>query len=88
MTERTGFRIIEHPPRDGSEHLRAVHEVRYDEHGRPVSFVGIPVEIAWLVHDGDEAGVALLERVRQAFNLPVLKVSDFPRTPPNEKKPA
>lgn len=46
MTERNGVRVIERPPRDG-EHLRAVHEIGHDEEGVwPISFVGIPVEIA------------------------------------------
>lgn len=87
MTERTGVRIIEHPPRDG-DHSRAIHEVRYDEHGRLAGFVGIPVEISWLVHDGNEVGLALLAQTLEAFTLPVLTVSDFPRNHPDEKKPA
>lgn len=86
MTERTGFRIVEHPRLDG-EHLRAIHEFRNDEHRRLTGFVGIPDEISWLVHEGGEAGLALLEQMRDAFTLPVLKVSDFPRNPRTKKSP-
>lgn len=49
--------VIDRTPHVG-EHLRAMHEVRYDEHGRFTGFVGIPDEVTWPVHEGSEAGPA------------------------------
>lgn len=77
MSERRGFRIIEHPPHEGG-HLRAVHEVDYDGHGNLIGFTGIPVEIVWSVEEGDEAGLRMLEQLREAFSLPVSPADSRP----------
>lgn len=75
----TVYRIVEHDTLPGGDGLRAIHEVSCDEDGRLISFVGIPVEIVWNASDGNEACLLLLDRIREALNLPVLQASDFER---------
>lgn len=83
MSGQSKYRIIQHPA-SGGEVLRAVHHVTYDAHGNPDVMTGIPVEIIWGADEGDEAGLRLLDQVREAFALPVLHASEFVDEAPDE----
>lgn len=56
---------------------RAIHEVFYDEGGRPVGYTKDPAVVAWGPDDGDSAPQLTLERMREALAKPVLREQDF-----------
>lgn len=59
------------------ETWRAIHEVYYDDQGRPVGYTENPAVIGWLADEGDSAPAAILERMREALAKPALVPSDF-----------
>lgn len=75
------YRVIEFvtPSSEGApeERWRAIHEVHYDENGRPSSYTESPARVAWDVDDGDSAPLFILERMKRALAKPVLLERDF-----------
>lgn len=68
-------RVIEFPQADGDTWY-AIHEVYY-EHGRPSGYTTSPAAPSWSSDDGPAAGLARLEKIREALRKPILKTSDF-----------
>ena len=56
---------------------RAIHEVYYDENGRPNGYAESSAVIGWHTDEGDSAPFTILERMREALAKPVLIESDF-----------
>lgn len=75
------YRVIEFvtPPYtdEPNERWRAIHEVYYDENGRPVGYTENPAVIGWHADDGDSVPLTIIERMREALAKPVLVPSDF-----------
>lgn len=68
------YRVMEHQAEGGA--YRAIHEVYYDEAGKPTSYTA-DVGVMWMVSDGDEEGLGTLDKMRRAFTMPVLRPEDF-----------
>lgn len=56
---------------------RAIHEVHYESDGRPVAYSEDPATIGWDPAEGDDAPLAILDRMREALTKPVLTEQDF-----------
>ena len=76
--EYWNYRIVEESTPDGDT-WRAIHEVFYDEHDRPISVTVNPVGVYWYVEEGDQGGLGTLDKMREAFDKPILKATDFER---------
>lgn len=70
------YRIIEQANEHG-DRWRAIHEVYYDDEGKPRSYTVDAVGVQWDVEEGDDAGLRTLDQMREAFTLPVLRPEDF-----------
>jgi len=57
---------------------RAIHEVHYESDGHPIAYSAQPTTIGWDPAEGDEAPLAILDRMREALTKPVLTEQDFP----------
>jgi hypothetical protein len=68
------FRVMEFS--HGDETWRAIHEVHY-EHNVPVSYSENAAIVMWAPEEGETAGLAVVERMREAMGKPVLRESDF-----------
>lgn len=75
------YRVIEFvtPSIEGAPEARwrAIHEVYYDENGRPSGYTESPAVIGWDTDEGDSAPFSILERMSVALTKPVLIESDF-----------
>jgi len=69
------YRVIEFPCQ-GGETYRTIHEVHYSN-GIPVARSGPAAEVSWDTGEGDEAGLLILDRMRDAIHKPALVASDF-----------
>jgi hypothetical protein len=62
-----------------------IHEVHYDQNGRPAAFTANAVAVIVDAGEGPEAVRATLEQMHGALENPVLTPEDFPgavRSPP------
>ncbi len=75
------YRVIEFvaPSADGvpENRWRAIHEVHYDDSGRPQGYTENPAVIEWSADEDDSAPFSALERMKAALAKPVLVESDF-----------
>ena len=55
-----------------------IHEVFYNEDGKPVAYTKDPVAVEWDEDDDWLEGEHILNRMLEAFNDPVLTHDDFP----------
>lgn len=71
------YRVIEFlDPSEGP--WKAIHEVHYDEHGRPASYSDSPACVVSCDDGGNERDLAwVLDRMREALDRPTLRESDF-----------
>lgn len=71
------YRIIRHHHPEG-DHL-ALHEVYYDDAGRPTQYTAAPIDFTGPVEDGPEGIAERLERaLADTRRHPVLDATDFP----------
>lgn len=63
------YRLIKHGP------FVSIHEVYYDDDGKPVSFAGPPADLGYMANR--EEMVAEIKLVMRALSLPALDVSVF-----------
>lgn len=76
------YRVIERvtplkTPSGATDVYRAIHEVHYESDGRPVAYSEHPATIGWDPAEGNDAPLAILDRVREALTKPVLTEQDF-----------
>lgn len=76
------YRVIEQvtqlkTPPGTTDVYRAIHEVHYESDGRPVGYSARPATIGWDPAEGDDAPLAILDRMREALAKPVLTAHDF-----------
>ena len=76
------YRVIEFMCPVDKEPWRAIHEVYYDEDGKPCLYTEKPAEVSSSEADGFDLSV-VLDRMRLALELPVLVERDF--TAPEER---
>lgn len=71
------YRVIEFiDPHDGP--WRAIHEVHYDDQGRPAAYTESPAKVISTDDAGNNAGLDwVLDRMREALTRPVLVERDF-----------
>jgi hypothetical protein len=60
----------------GEDSHIAIHEVHYQD-GMPVAYSETPAVVLWSVEEPDGAGLAILDRMREALVKPVLLESEF-----------
>ena len=60
---------------EGPETWRAIHEVHYDDDGKPVAYTENPAYVAWDADEGDPTGILL--RMAVAIDKPILTPADF-----------
>lgn len=60
----------------GEDSHVAIHEVHYEE-GRPISYSETPAPVLWFEAEGPGTGLAILERMREALEKPIMTVEDF-----------
>lgn len=53
----------------------AIHEVHYDDDGKPVAYTENPAYVAWDADEGDPTGILL--RMAVAIDKPTLTPADF-----------
>lgn len=79
MTEQHwNYRVIEFD--DDGELTRSIHEVYYDENRKPCSYMDAPAVVVWEPAE-DKGPYWILEAMRKALELPVLRPQDFPNSP-------
>jgi hypothetical protein len=66
-------RVIEFVEPDGTP-WRAIHEVQYDDQGRPCAYTENPADVSG---ESDEDLLVALERMRRAIEKPHLVEADF-----------
>lgn len=59
-----------------------IHEVYYDQNGKPAAYMRCP---AGVESESPEGLMWVMERMKKALELPVLKITDFPE--PSDGKP-
>ncbi len=69
------YRIIEF--QTGDETHRAIHEVYYDDDGKPTGYADNPASVWWHVDEEEGAPNRILERMQEALAKPVLTEKDF-----------
>lgn len=69
------YRLIEFT-RNG-ETWRAIHEVFYDEAGKPNGYSETEAGVSWFVEEGTETGAEILRKMRDALVKPLLTEADF-----------
>jgi len=52
-----------------------IHEVHYDDDGKPVAYTENPAYVAWDADEGDPTGILL--RMAVAIDKPILTPADF-----------
>ena len=74
---RWNYRVIEFiDPNEGP--WRSIHEVHYDEKGKPTSYTEEPARVVSFDDGGNERELSwVLDRMRDALGKPVLRESDF-----------
>ena len=75
------YRVIEFVDPQSMEPWRAIHEVYYDESGKPSSYSENPAGVVWDTELGDGEPSRVMERLAMALRFPVLVERDF--LPPN-----
>lgn len=60
-----------------AESYYAVHEVYYDDSGKPSMYGNDPACALWDQVEGKDYGIQTLNLMLQAFNAPVLLATDF-----------
>lgn len=75
------YRVIEFVDPYSMEPWRAIHEVYYDEGGKPTSYSEHPAGVVWDTEIGDGEPSRVLEKLAMALRHPVLVERDF--LPPN-----
>ena len=53
----------------------AIHEVHYDDEGKPAAYTVNPAYVAWDADEGDPTGILL--RMAEAIDKPTLTPADF-----------
>jgi hypothetical protein len=69
------YRVIEFQTSD--EKHRAIHDVYYDDAGKPNGYTANPVSVWWYADEDAVAPARILERMREALTKPVLTEKDF-----------
>jgi hypothetical protein len=69
------YRIIE--LQTGDETHRAIHEVYYDDDGKPNAYTENPASVWWYADEEEGAPARILERMQEALLKPVLTEKDF-----------
>jgi hypothetical protein len=72
------YRVIEF--QSGDEIHRAIHEVYYDEAGKPNGYTENPASVFWNADEDGDAPNRILERMQEALKKPVLTEKDFKKT--------
>jgi hypothetical protein len=60
---------------DGDDPRYSIHEVYYDEHGKPNAYAEGEAVLIW--YGAPHLGKGILAMVQEAFNKPVLTPADF-----------
>lgn len=71
------YRVIEFVDPSSMEPWRAIHEVFYDENGKPNGYAENPAGIVWDTDVGDGEPTRIIERLAMALRFPVLVERDF-----------
>jgi len=79
------FRVIEFVDPRSMEPWRAIHEVFYDESGKPNGYGEQPAGVVWDTEVGDGEPSRIIEMLAMALRFPVLVERDF--LPPNTNSP-
>lgn len=61
----------------GEDAWQAIHEVHYRD-GRPTAYSSSAAVVMWDTDGGSDAGLWVLDRMKEALSKPVLTESDFP----------
>lgn len=69
------YRVIEFVEANDNP-FRQIHEVHYNEDGKPVNYSEDPAVVMWDVADKD-TGYDILQMMAKALNKPVLVEADF-----------
>ena len=69
------YRVIEF--QSGDEIHRAIHEVYYDEAGKPNGYTENPASVFWNADEDPGAASKILEKMQVALTKPVLTEKDF-----------
>ncbi len=71
------YRVIEFvDPKEGQ--WRAIHEVYYDDNGKPEGYTAIPAQLLAFHDSGESRDLRwILDRMREALDRPVLTERDF-----------
>jgi len=73
------YRVIEFVDPQSMEPWRAIHEVYYDESGKPSSYSEHPAGVVWDTGAGDGEPSSVIEKLAMALRHPVLVERDFNR---------
>jgi hypothetical protein len=75
MSGTWNYRVIEFVEANDNT-FRQIHEVHYNENGKPVLYSGDPAVVVWDVAE-ENAGHDILSRMKEALTKPVLVETDF-----------
>jgi len=70
------YRVIEFVA-PSLETWRAIHEVHYDDAGRPMQYSETPASVTWSEGEDESTPAAIMDRMREALNKPTLTQFDF-----------
>lgn len=59
------------------ESYYAIHEVHYDDDGKPEAYAENPASVLWDVEEGTEIGLDIMRQMLIACSKPILLASDF-----------
>lgn len=71
------YRIFLTKSNDPQLNSYGIHEVYYDDEGKPEMFTENPVGTYWYVDEGLDAGKSILSAMLLAFEKPILTEKDF-----------
>jgi hypothetical protein len=71
------YRVIEFVAPGNGEPWRSIHEVYYDDEGKPIMYQDSPAHVTWDTEEGVRAPQQMLKDMGGALLLPVLVEADF-----------
>lgn len=73
------YRIVEFETNACGYHqiYRQIHEVYYNDDGKPESYTQYPAQVSWEIEEGDETCDEILKQMALARVKPILTPADF-----------
>jgi len=75
MSTYWNYRVIEFTAVD-CDPFRQIHEVHYDDNGKPQAYSENPAVLMWDASE-KKAALEILDKMKEALNKPVLITTDF-----------